>query len=71
MPAIQFHFRRSEENTNYYPTIKYEGKRLEIPNPAAYLVCKHPAWMVLNGKLYGFEKNVDGKKLQPFLSKKK
>jgi hypothetical protein len=35
----------------------------------AYLICKHPAWMVLNGKLYGFEKVVDGKKLLPFLSK--
>lgn len=68
--SIQFHFNRTEESTTYFPTIKYEGKRLEIPNPSAYLVCKHPAWMVLNGKLYGFEKNVDGKKLQPFLSKK-
>ena len=54
--SIQFHFQRSDENTNYYPTITYEGKRIDIPNPAAYLVCKHPAWMVLNGKLYGFEK---------------
>lgn len=68
--SIQFHFQRSDENTNYYPTITYEGKRLDIPNPNAYLVCKHPAWMVLNGKLYGFDKNVDGKKLLPFLSKK-
>ncbi len=68
--SIQFHFQRSTESTNYYPTITYEGKRIDIPNPAAYLVCKHPAWMVLNGKLYGFDKNVDGKKLLPFLSKK-
>jgi len=68
--SIQFHFRRSDENTNYYPTITYEGKRIDIPNPGAYLICKHPAWMVLNGKLYGFEKVVDGKKLLPFLSKK-
>jgi len=68
--SIQFHFRRSEENTNYYPTISFEGKKLEIPSPAAYLVCKNPAWMVLNGKLYGFDKPVDGKKLLPFLGKK-
>lgn len=68
--SIQFHFQRSDENTNYYPTISFDGKRLDIPNPAAYLICKHPAWMVLNGKLYGFEKVVDGKKLQPFLNKK-
>lgn len=68
--SIQFHFMRTEENTNYYPTIFYEGKKLELPNPSAYLICKNPAWMVFNGKLYGFEKHVDGKKLIPFLSKK-
>jgi SNF2 family DNA or RNA helicase len=68
--SIQFHFMRSNENTNYYPTITYEGKKLDLPNATAYLVCKNPAWMVLNGKLYGFEKFVDGKKLLPFLTKK-
>lgn len=67
---IQFHFRRSEESTNYYPTITYDGKRIDIPNPNAYLICKQPAWMVLNGKLYGFDKPVDGRKLLPFLVKK-
>lgn len=68
--SIQFHFSRSDENTNYYPTISFDGKKLDIPSPTAYLVCKNPAWMVLNGKLYGFDKPVDGKKLLPFLSKK-
>jgi SNF2 family DNA or RNA helicase len=68
--AIQFHFMRSNENTNYYPTITYEGKKLDLPDASAYLVCKAPAWMVLKGKLYGFEKFVDGKKLLPFLNKK-
>lgn len=68
--TIQFHFRRTADHTNYYPTIFYQGKKLDLPNPAAYLVCKNPAWIVLNDKLYGFEKNVDGKKLIPFFSKK-
>lgn len=68
--SIQFHFTRTEENTNYFPTITYDGKKVEIPNPSAYLICKEPAWMVLNGKLYGFDKPVDGKKLLPFLNKK-
>ncbi|MBX2961362.1 MAG: ATP-dependent helicase [Cyclobacteriaceae bacterium] len=68
--SIQFHFMRSQESTNYYPTIFYDGKKVELPNPTAFLICKSPAWMVLNGKLYGFEKYVDGKKLQPFLNKK-
>ena len=68
--TIQFHFMRTEENTNYYPTIFYQGKKLDLPNSSAYLICKSPAWMVLNGKLYGFEKHVDGKKLIPFFTKK-
>ncbi len=68
--SIQFHFMRTEENTNYYPTILYQGKKIDLPNPSAYLICKSPAWMVLNGKLYGFEKHVDGKKLIPFFTKK-
>ncbi len=68
--TIQFHFMRTEENTNYYPTVFFQGKKLDLPNDSAYLVCKNPAWMVLNGKLYGFEKYVDGKKLIPFFSKK-
>ena len=68
--SIQFHFMRTNDHTNYYPTIFYEGRKLDLPNPSTYLVCKHPAWLVLNGKLFGFEKNVDGKKLMPFFSKK-
>lgn len=68
--TIQFHFMRTEENTNYYPTIYFQGKKIELPNSSAYLICKNPAWMVLNGRLYGFEKHVDGKKLIPFFTKK-
>ncbi|HPI79424.1 MAG TPA: DEAD/DEAH box helicase [Cyclobacteriaceae bacterium] len=68
--SIQFHFMRNEGSTNYYPTLSYEGKKIELPNPSAYLVCKAPAWLVLNGKLYGFDVHVDGKKLLPFLGKK-
>ena len=67
--TIQFHFKRTNDQTNYYPTIYYQGKKLDLPDASAYLICKQPAWMVFNGKLYGFEKFVDGKKLIPFLSK--
>ncbi|MCA6416005.1 MAG: ATP-dependent helicase, partial [Cytophagales bacterium] len=47
--TIQFHFQRGEESTNYFPIITYNGSKVEIPNPAAYLICKQPAWMVFNG----------------------
>ncbi len=68
--SIQFHFMRTNDHTNYYPTITFQGRKLDLPNSSAYLICKSPAWMVLNGKLYGFEKPVDGKKLIPFFTKK-
>ncbi len=68
--TVLFHFRRNEENTHYFPTIKHQGQKLDFQYKSAYLVCKEPAWMVLGGKLYSFEKEVDGRKLQPFLNKK-
>ncbi len=68
--SIRFYFRRTAENTTYYPVITYADKPLELPSQNAYMVCRYPAWMVVNGKLYGFDKPVDGKKMQPFLTKK-
>lgn len=68
--TICFYFRRTDESTTYYPIITYDDKPLDLPAVNSYMVCKNPAWMVVNGKLYGFDKPVDGKKLQPFLVKK-
>ena len=68
--SICFYFRRTEECTTYYPVITYDDEPVEIPATTAYMVCKQPAWLVVDGKLYGFDKPVDGKKLQPFLTKK-
>ena len=68
--TVLFHFRRNENNTHYFPTLKFRGEKLEWQYKGAYLICKEPAWMVLNNKLYSFENEVDGKKLQPFLNKK-
>lgn len=68
--TVLFHFRRNEENTHYFPTIKYNGEKVDFQYKNAYIICKNPAWMVLDNKLYSFEKDVDGKKLSPFLNKK-
>ncbi len=68
--SVLFHFRRNEESTLYFPTMKYDGEKLDFQYKNAYIICKQPAWMVLEGKLYHFEKEVDGNKLQPFLQKK-
>ncbi|GGZ35201.1 hypothetical protein GCM10007049_30780 [Echinicola pacifica] len=68
--TVLFHFRRNEENTHYFPTIKYEGEKLDWQYQGGYLLCDEPAWLVVNSCLYNFEKGVDGKKLKPFLNKK-
>ena len=68
--TVLFHFRRNEENTHYFPTIKYNGEKVDFQYKGAYIICNNPAYMVHAGKLYHFEKEVDGKKLKPFLNKK-
>ena len=68
--TVRFHFRRNEDNTHYYPTIRYAGERLNFQYRNAALVCYEPAWLLVDGMIYSFEKDVDGKKLQPFLNKK-
>jgi SNF2 family DNA or RNA helicase len=65
-----FHFMRNEDNTHYFPTIKYEGQKLEFQYKNALIVNDEPAWLMVENKLYHFEKEVDGKKLKPFLNKK-
>ena len=68
--TVLFHFRRNEENTHYFPTLKLNGEKLEFNNKGAYIVSKKPAWMVMDNMLFTFKKEVDGHKLMPFLNKK-
>lgn len=68
--SVLFHFRRNQDNTHYFPTIKCKGEKVDFQYQNAIIICDNPAWMILKGKLYSFEKNVDGKKLKPFLNKK-
>lgn len=68
--SVLFHFRRNEENTHYFPTIKYGADKLEWQYKNAYLICHEPAWLVVDYMLYNFKKGVDGNKLKPFLNKK-
>jgi hypothetical protein len=68
--TVLFHFRRDQEGTRYFPTIKYGDQRVEFMFKGANIICNTPAWMLLNDKLFDFAKDVDGKKLQPFLNKR-
>ncbi|MCC5919118.1 MAG: DEAD/DEAH box helicase [Cyclobacteriaceae bacterium] len=67
---VIFHFRRNEDNTHYFPRIKFEGEHLDFRYQNAKLICKQPAWLLMNGKVYAFKGDVDGRKLVPFLNKK-
>jgi len=43
--SIQFHFMRSEENTNYYPTITYNDKKVDIPSRwLIWCASTRPGW---------------------------
>ncbi|GHA65075.1 DEAD/DEAH box helicase [Pontibacter akesuensis] len=68
--TVLFHFMRNDDNTHYFPTLKYGGEKLEFQYRNASLICYEPAWLLLNDVVYSFEKDVDGKKLQPFLNKR-
>ncbi len=68
--TILFHFRKNEDNTHYFPTIKLMGEKVEFRNNGSYLLGSDPAWMVANSQLFTFEKPVSGGKLKPFLKKK-
>ena len=68
--TVLFHFRRNQDNTHYFPTVKYKGEKIEFQYQDGFIVCNEPAWLVVNGILYSFEKEVDGNKLKPFLNKK-
>jgi len=67
--TVRFHFFRNEENTHYYPTIKHGDKKVEFKYRNAIILCNTPAWLMVDGHIYSFERGLDGKKLKPFLRK--
>ncbi len=68
--TVLFHFKRNEEEIRYYPTIKYKGLKVEFMFKGAEVICNHPAWLMLDDTLYHFDKEMEGKKLVPFLNKR-
>jgi hypothetical protein len=68
--TVLFHFRRNAMETRYFPTIKYQGMRIDFMFKEAQVVSNQPAWLLLNDMLYFFEQDIEGKKLMPFLNKR-
>lgn len=68
--SVLFHFMRNEDNTHYFPTIKYKGEKVEFQYKSAIIICNSPAWLLVGNQIYHFNKDIDGNKLKPFLNKK-
>ncbi len=68
--SVLFHFRRNEDNTHYFPTIKYKDQKVDFQYKGGYILSDEPAWLVVEGRVYSFKKNIAGAKLKPFLNKK-
>ncbi len=68
--TIHFHFFKNEDHTQYKPTFRHAGEKLEIDKKNGVLLCHEPAWLLMENQLFHFDKNLDGKKLIPFLRKK-
>lgn len=67
--SVLFHFKRNEEGIRYYPTLLHQGKLLKFQQQGALLLSMNPAWMLIDDQLYEFDPELEGNKLQPFLSK--
>lgn len=68
--SILFHFRRNETETRYFPTLKYDGHRMEFMFKNAEVIINQQAWLLLENTLYHFDEELEGKKLTPFLQKR-
>ncbi|MGH2622360.1 MAG: ATP-dependent helicase, partial [Sphingobacterium sp.] len=44
--SILFHFRRNEHETRYFPTLKYEGNRMEFMFKNADVIINTQAWLL-------------------------
>lgn len=69
--TVLFHFMKNDDNTHYFPTIKHKGEKVLFQYNESKLLCNEPAWLLVEDrKLFTFKKQVDGKKIKPFLNKK-
>ena len=70
LASILFHFRKNEDNTHYFPTIKLRDTRLEFRNQNSHIISSEPSWLMVNNDLFTFKDPISGSKLKPFLKKK-
>src|SRR5690606_22976534 len=52
LTSILFHFRRSEAELRYFPTLKYKGLRMEFMYKDAEIITNEPACLLLEDVIY-------------------
>lgn len=67
---ILFHFRRNEEGTRYFATVKLGEQKINFNQNNSLLIVQEPAWVLSDNQLFTFEKDTDGNKIKPFLAKR-
>ncbi|MDP2176388.1 MAG: SNF2-related protein [Bacteroidota bacterium] len=68
--TILFHFRKNDEGTNYFATIKFKNQKILFNSENADIVINEPCWMIHENSLFCFNKSLSGKKLLPFFKKR-
>lgn len=64
-----FNFVRTDEETQYFLTVKYKDKVINLLNKNVYVLTFQPCVCVINRRILFFDR-IDAKKLVPFISKK-
>ena len=67
---VLFHFRRNENGTSYFVTLKHGEERVPFMKLGALLLVIKPARLIVNGNLYKFYDFVEGGKIGVFIHKK-
>lgn len=68
--TVLFHFRRNEEGTRYFATIKHGDSRVDFMKARTRILCNKPAFVLVDDIIYHFENDFEAKRLTPFLTKK-
>jgi SNF2 family DNA or RNA helicase len=66
--TVLFHYRRNDDNTHYFATLKHEGERLNIYH-ASLLLSNKPCFVVIHDRIVEVV-DVDGSKIEPFFRKR-
>ncbi len=68
--SVHFHFKKREQGTIYYPTIRQSDLGLiKLCDEKSRLITVKPCWALVNNNLLSFSDKLDGKKLKPFLKR--